>query len=96
MMLDYSSFFESREGVDVKYLSISNIMMPDRLPLTPETLDLAMKIKNKQVDWKNLPPIKVTLDGGKYILRDGRHRYTALRLNGIKNIKVKVSKKNKL
>ena len=44
-MFDYISFLESREGVEVKYLNIANITMPDRPPLTPETLDLAMKIK---------------------------------------------------
>ena len=92
-MFDYISFLESREGVEVKYLNIANITMPDRLPLTPETLDLAIEIKKGKVDFRSLPPVKVTYHNNKYILRDGRHRYTALRLNGIKEIKVKISKK---
>ncbi len=76
----------------VKYIYISNIKF-DNIPLNPQTLDLAMKIYNKQLDPNSLPPIKVMLlDNGQYLIRDGRHRVTAFKLNGLDRIKAYVYK----
>jgi ParB-like chromosome segregation protein Spo0J len=63
----------------------------DNWPLNPSTLDLAIKIRNRQLDPNSLPPIKVMLlDNGQYLIRDGRHRVAAFKLNGIKQIKAYV------
>ncbi len=71
----------------VRFISISNLKF-DNIPINPTTLDLAMKIYNKQIDPYELPPIKVMqLPTGQYLIRDGRHRAAAFKLNGLDRIK---------
>ena len=71
----------------IRFISISNIKF-DNIPLNPATLDLAMKIYNKQIDPNQLKPIKVMkLPSGQYLIRDGRHRAAAFKLNGLDRIK---------
>ncbi len=78
---------------EIKFLHIFAIKIVDNIPLNPKTMDLAMKIYNKEIDPKDLPPIKVFRDdNGIHRIKDGRSRYTALRLNGYSEIKCIISK----
>jgi len=84
----------------IKYIHICNIKF-DNIPLNPQTLDLAIKLHNKEIVPISLPPIKVMLlPNGQYLIRDGRHRVIAFKLNGIKKIKAYIYKpyfdKNKI
>ena len=64
---------------------VGQIIM-DRIPLDPTTLKYANLIKNG-VDF---PAIKVQwLAPGRFMIKDGRHRWAAHRLAGCKRIKVK-------
>ncbi len=70
-----------------RYIHISNIKI-DNMPINPKTLDLAMKIYNGEINPDALAPIRVVkLPQGQYLIRDGRHRVVAFKLNGIQKIK---------
>ncbi len=80
----------------VKYIFISNIKF-DNIPMNPQSLDLAIKIYNKEIVPNSLPPIKVKLlPNGQYLIRDGRHRVVAFKLNGIDRIKAYIYKQEKI
>lgn len=68
----------------ISNIPISQIVV-DRYSIVPQTLDLATKMIN---GLHGLPPIKVykAHDSDKYILTDGRHRITAHKLCGKKEI----------
>ncbi len=71
----------------VRYIHISNIKI-DNMPINPRTLDLAMKIYNGEINPDGLAPIRVVkLPQGQYLVKDGRHRVVAFKLNGIPKIK---------
>jgi len=56
-------------------------------------MELAIKLWNGEITPDDLPPIKVFLDdNGTHQIKDGRSRYTALRLCGFDKIKCRVSK----
>ena len=58
----------------------------DRIPMDPVTLKYAMLI----MFGIDFPPIKVQwLAPGRFMIKDGRHRWAAHRLAGCKRIKVK-------
>lgn len=76
----------------VKEINLCNIIV-DRWSISPETLDLCLKIKSGEVKIEDLPPIKVHWDGIMFKLTDGRHRITAMKLLGEKTIKAKYHEK---
>ena len=77
-----------------KLVNICNISI-DKHPLNPTTLNLIDFIRVYGIS--NLPPIRVKMsDDGVYIIKDGRHRVTAFKLLGIKEILAKVSKEYKV
>lgn len=77
-----------------KLVNTCNISI-DKHPLNPTTLDLIDFIRVHGIS--NLPPIRVKMsDNGVYIIKDGRHRVTAFKLLGIKEILAKVSKEYKV
>ena len=64
--------------------------------MNPQSLELAIKIYNKELNPNSLPPIKVRLlPNGQYLIRDGRHRVVAFKLNGIERIKAYIYKQEK-
>jgi len=73
----------------IKIISIDNIRKLDRYPICPQTLDLANKLNTGILTINDLPPISTVLKDGSHILRDGRHRYTAIKLAGLNRIKAK-------
>jgi hypothetical protein len=78
-----------------KWINIVDIDIKnnDKLPLNLSSLNLANKLLNNSLSPKNLPPIKVFLNkDGRYILKNGRHRYVAFRLCNIKQIYAEISK----
>jgi len=76
-----------------KLINIGNIKV-DRYPLNPSTLSLIDFIREHGIE--GLPPIRVKLnENGVYMIKDGRHRVTAFKLLGIKQILAKVSKEYK-
>ena len=78
---------------EIKFIDISNLYSERPLPLNPETLELAMKIKLGLLNISALPPISVVQKlTGMYQIKDGRHRFLAFKLNGIEKIKARVSK----
>lgn len=66
-----------------EWINVCNIVT-GKLPINPTTLTLIDYIRKHGIE--DLPPIKVVKKGGDYILRDGRHRYTAYKLLGIEKI----------
>jgi len=65
----------------------------DTIPMNPKTMELAIKLWNKEIVPEDLPPIKVQCDEfGTHWISNGRHRYLAIRLCGFTHIKSKVSK----
>ena len=71
-----------------RLIPIGQIIM-DHTPLNQATLSCASAIKNKI----GMPPIKVVQkSNGQYKVKDGRHRITASKLNGIETIFAQVSK----
>ena len=71
----------------IKLIPVSNIII-DRYSISPETLNLVDFIRNNNN--LELSPIKVQkLSNGQYKLKDGRHRVTAFKLLGLKEIKAK-------
>lgn len=75
-----------------KLINIKNIKV-DNHSISPQTFDLAFKIKTCIIDIDDLPPIKLQCIGnGSYKLRDGRHRITAFKLLGKTHIKSKFYK----
>lgn len=73
----------------IKLINIDSIRRLDRYPICPQTLDLANKLSNKKILIEDIPPVHTILKEGSHILRDGRHRYTAIRLIGETKIKAK-------
>lgn len=70
-----------------------SVKIVDKFPLNRKTMELAIKIWNNEITADDLPPIKVFLDDdGIHRIKDGRTRYTALRLCGVDEIKCIVSK----
>lgn len=69
----------------IKLINISEIIV-DRYSISPETLNIVDFIRGGGI----VPPIKVQMFGsGQYKLKDGRHRVTAFKLLGIKQIEAK-------
>jgi hypothetical protein len=69
----------------------------DTIPMNPKTMELAIKLWNREITPEDLPPIKVQCDeNGIHWIKDGRHRYLALRLCGYTHIKSIVSKPKKV
>lgn len=67
-----------------RFLPIGQIIV-DRWAIGPQTFDLAAKL---QIGFQ-VPPIKVQdLGNGQFKIRDGRHRITAYKLLGRKEIEV--------
>lgn len=74
------------------WINICNIIV-DRHSISQQTFDLALKIKLGEIKIEELPAIKLDMNSnGTYILKDGRHRITALKLLGEKRIKSKYFK----
>lgn len=71
----------------IKIINISNISI-DNYPLNTSTFNLSIHINQGG----SIPPIKVKILNGLYIIKDGRHRVTACKLLGIKKIKAIVCK----
>ena len=68
----------------------------DRLPLNKRTMELAIKLWNREIMPDNLPPIKIQTDeNGINWIKDGRHRFIAFRLCGLTHIKSIVSQPKK-
>ena len=64
----------------------------DTYPLNPKTMELAIKLWNRDITPEDLPPIKIQCDeNGIHWIKDGRHRYLAVRLCGYTHIKSNVS-----
>lgn len=71
-----------------KSIPVRQIVM-DHTPLNELTLSCALAIKEKV----GMPPIKVVQKtNGQYQVKDGRHRITATKLNGIETIFAKITK----
>ena len=78
---------------ETKFINICNIKV-DRYPLNPSTLSLIHFLEENGIE--ELPPIRVRLESnGQYMIKDGRHRVTAFKLLGIKQILAKVSREYK-
>ena len=78
---------------EIKKIHIFAIKIVDTIPLNTKTMELAIKIFNKEIDPNDLPPIKVFCDSnGVHRIKDGRTRYTALRLCGHDYINCIISK----
>jgi len=80
---------------NIKWLHIQCVKIKDgdTQPINPKTMELAIKLWNREITPEDLPPIKVQCDEvGNYNIRDGRHRYLALRLCGYTHIKSNISK----
>ncbi len=72
----------------VEWINIANIKM-DSLPLNPASYACAKAVEAGV----EMPPIRVELlPSGQYLIRDGRHRYVAFRLNGIRRVRAYVSR----
>lgn len=69
----------------VKDINICNITV-DRHSLSKETLSIVDHLR----DGGEVPPIKVYKKGATFVLKDGRHRITAHKLLGLKQIKCKL------
>jgi len=75
------------------HINCVKIRETDTQPLNPKTMALAIKLWNREITPEDLPPIKVQVDeNGTHYIKDGRHRYLAIRLCGYTHIKAKVSK----
>lgn len=76
----------------IQDILIGTIYLKDqKLPITPESFDLAMKLKTGQIHPEGLPPIKVSYRcDGRLHLDEGRHRIVAFQLLGIASIKADV------
>jgi len=73
----------------IKKVPIGNVII-DRIPLSRKTLRYANLLKNGAV----FPPIKcMKLGNGMYAICDGRHRFTAHKLNNVPTITIKTSEK---
>lgn len=78
-----------------KWLHLINVKIKGTYPLNPKSMELALKIWNKEISPEDLPPIKVQCDEkGVYWIKDGRHRFIALKMCGFKKIKAIVSYPN--
>ncbi len=72
----------------VEWIYLANIKM-DSLPLNPASYACAKAIEAGV----EMPPIRVELlPSGQYRIKDGRHRYVAYRLNGIRRVRAYVSR----
>lgn len=72
----------------VEFINIANVVV-DRHSISEQSFDLAKKLDSGQIQPSDLTPIKVVLNKGAYVLKDGRHRITAFKLVGLKQIKAK-------
>lgn len=77
----------------VAFINIVNIVV-DRHSISPQSFDLAKKLEKGTITLEDLPTIKVVEKGGTFILKDGRHRITAVKLIGETRIKARYYKKN--
>jgi hypothetical protein len=79
--------------MDHQWVHIQSIKLVDNHPLNPKTMELAVKLWNKEIFPDDLPPIRLyqTPEGINQI-KDGRHRYIAFRLCGLTHIKATISK----
>lgn len=74
------------------WLYLLNVKIRGTYPLNPKSMELAIKLWNKEILPENLPPIKVQCDEkGIYWIKDGRHRYIALKMCGFTYVKAIVS-----
>jgi len=74
------------------WLYYKTVKIVDSYPLNTKTMELALKLWNKEINPEELPPIKVYLTkDGLHQIKDGRHRYVAMRLCGFTHIKAYVS-----
>lgn len=77
-----------------KWINIINIVWKGKLPINKKSFDFAISIKNGDIDINDIPPILLEqLPNGEYLLRGGRHRYVAYRLNNLDRIYAKVFKR---
>lgn len=76
----------------VQDIFIDLIYLKDqKLPINPESFNLAMKLKTGQIHPEGLPPVKVSYRcDGRLHLYDGRHRVVAFKLLGISRIKADI------
>ena len=78
---------------EIKLIDVSNLYSERPLPINEETFELALAIRQNKHLIDALPPITVVQKlTGMFQIKDGRHRFLAFRLNGIKKIKARVSK----
>lgn len=81
---------------DFEWLHIHcvKIKESDTQPLNPKTMELAVKLWSREITPEDLPPIKTKMDeNGIHWIKDGRHRYLAIRLCGYTHIKSKLKTK---
>jgi hypothetical protein len=86
-----------KEEQNIVWLHIHSIKIKesDTIPINPTTMELAIKLWNRELTPEDLPPIKVECDKfGINKVKDGRHRYLAIKLCGYTHIKtIKNNKK---
>ena len=76
-----------------KWLHVLSIKIKDTYPINPRTMELAIKLWNREITPDDLPPITVYCDpNGVHQVKDGRHRFIAVKLCGYTHIKSRVSK----
>jgi len=74
------------------WLHLLSIKIHGTYPLNPKSMELSIKLWNREITPEDLPPIKVQCDeNGIHWIKDGRHRYIALRMCGYTHIKSIVS-----
>ncbi len=72
----------------VEWIPLANIKV-DSLPLNPASYACAKAVERGV----EMPPIRVELlSNGQYLIKDGRHRFVAFRLNGRTHIRAHVSR----
>jgi len=75
------------------WVHIQSIKLVDIAPLNTKTMELAIKLWNKDIFPEDLPPIRLYQTPlGVNQIKDGRHRVLAFRLCGLTHIKAKISK----
>lgn len=72
----------------VSFINLVNIVV-DKHSISPQTFDLAKKLESGEITPEDLTPIKTVNQNGTHILKDGRHRVTAFKLVGLKQIKAR-------
>lgn len=82
---------------EIKWIHVVSIKIKetDTLPINQKTMELAIKLWNREITPEDLSPIKVQRDvNGIHWIKDGRHRYLAIRLCGLTHIKCNISSPN--